>query len=117
MIFKISPVCLLVVVCLIFTNTSWGQEPAKTIPDGTDGSVLVIRTEDSLAKKLPANEFDGSLSTFKIGLGYIHDAVTYIQSDVFKQQMDSAGLAFDPMFKVRDFRILGRGVLKTKRPI
>jgi phosphate-selective porin OprO/OprP len=70
-----------------------------------------------MTKKLPPNEFDGSFSTFKIGLGYIHDGATYIKSDVFQKQLDSAGLVMDPMFKLRDFRILGSGVFKTKRTI
>ena len=57
---------------------------------------LAVRPADPLTKKLPPNEFDGSYSTFKIGLGYIRGAATYSQNAVFKQQMDSAGLAFDP---------------------
>ena len=32
---------------------------------------LAVRPADPLTKKLPPNEFDGSYSTFKIGLGYI----------------------------------------------
>src|SRR5215204_266949 len=107
----------LVVLFLLHPFLSFSQKELKTVPDGTDGSTLTIRPSDSIEKKLPPNEFAGSLSTFKIGLGYIHDGVTYKQSDVFKQQLDSAGLVFDPKFQVRDFRILGSGVLRTKRSI
>src|SRR4029079_13571592 len=35
----------------------------------------------------------------------------------FNKQLDSAGLEMNPMFKLRDFRVLGSGVLKTKRLI
>lgn len=100
---------------VLFTCNAFGQETPKTSPDGTDGSSHTEHPADSIAKQLPPNEFNGSLSTFKIGLGYIHDAVTYIQSETFKRQIDSAGLEMDPMLKARDFRILGSGVLDTKR--
>ncbi|HEX5024750.1 MAG TPA: porin, partial [Agriterribacter sp.] len=60
---------------------------------------------------------EGSYSTFNIGLGYIQDFVAYDQSKVFKQQMDSAGLTMNADSKPRDFRILGSGVLRTKRMI
>lgn len=96
---------------------SIGQEQPKKVPDGTEGLFLTVRPTDSAVKKLPPNEFDGSYSTFKIGLGYIHDFATYSESPIFKQQMDSAGLKLDDYSKPRDFRILGSGVLKTKRLI
>jgi phosphate-selective porin OprO and OprP len=94
---------------------STGQEK-KTIPNGSDGLSLTVLPNDSASKKLPPNEFNGSYSTFKIGVGYIHDAVTYSKSKEFNQQLDSAGLEMDPMIKVRDFRVLGSGAFKTKRP-
>ena len=96
-------------------SPSFSQE--KTIPDGTEGVVLVVPPKDSLVQKLPGNEFDGKYSNFKIGLGYILDYVTYSQDDVFKAQMDSANLVLDPKWQTRDFRILGSGALKTKRTI
>ena len=105
------------VIAILSAYLSYAQEPAKTVPNGTDGLILTIPPDDSLVKKLPPNEFNGALSTFKIGLGYIHDGATYVESDVYKRQMDSAGLEMDPQFKLRDFRILGSGVLKTKRSI
>jgi phosphate-selective porin OprO/OprP len=94
----------------------YGGDTVKLVPDGTEGVLLVLRRDDASVKKLPPNEFDGSASTFRIGMGYIHDGTTYKQSDEFKRQMDSAGLDVHSQFKVRDFRILGSGVMKgTKR--
>ena len=92
----------------------------KTVPDGTEGVDHVIHGIDSITGKpesLPANEFENDKSTFKIGLGYIHDFVAYAQDDIFRQQMDSLDINLDPTFKLRDFRILGSGRLKTKRTI
>ena len=68
----------------------------KIVPDGTTGILLEVGPDDYLKEKRPANEFEGSLSTMRVGLGYIMDAATYSQDAVFKKQMDSAGLAFDP---------------------
>jgi len=108
---------LLVAVILILPDLSYCQTPNKTVPDGTEGVVHIIRPVDSMAKKLPPNEFEGSVSTFKVGLGYILDGTTFKQSSVFKQQMDSAGLVFKSKIETRDFRLLLSGVLKTKRMI
>src|SRR6478735_6849358 len=86
------PAVCLTVAFLLSSALLFGQDTAKIIPDGTDGSTLILHPVDPLTKKLPPNEFDGSYSTFKLGLGYIGDAATYSQDAVFKQQMDSAGL-------------------------
>lgn len=102
---------------ITFSNLH-AQDSTKILPDGTDGSVFVNPGVDSITgkpKNQSPNVFDNSYSTFKVGLGYIHDFVTYNESKVFKQQMDSAGFNLGPAFKVRDFRILASGVLKTKR--
>jgi phosphate-selective porin OprO and OprP len=109
-------IALLMFFIYILPGVSRGQEP-KTVPNGTDGLLLTVPPHDSLSKKLPPNEFDGSYSTFKIGVGFIYDVVAYSQNKIFKQQMDSAGLSLDAKGQTRDFRILGSGVLKTKRTI
>jgi len=101
---------------LLFANKSFCQE-TKQVPNGTDGLMLNVPPVDSTVKKMPPNEFVGSAATFKIGIGYIHDAVTYVKSDEFNKQLDSAKLSMDPMIKVRDFRVLGSGVFRTKRPL
>ncbi len=93
----------------------------KTIPNGTDGTVFRYHQSGSRPgkrKKESPTEFSNSYSTFKVGLGYIQDFVAYRESNVFKQQMDTAGFNLLPKFQVRDFRILASGVIKnTKRLI
>ena len=97
------------------TGPKKGGDTIKVVPDGTEGVELAVRSEETKARQLPANEFMGSYSTFRIGMGYIGDFTTHIMSAEFKQQMDSAGLDVVTKYKTRDFRILGSGVLKTKR--
>ncbi|HEX6848680.1 MAG TPA: porin [Chitinophagaceae bacterium] len=121
-----SPVFLLVMALFLLINQSHGQDqkpPAdstakKIYPDGTTGLILEVGPDDYLKKeKKPPNEFEGTYSTFRIGLGYIADAATYRQNAAFKKQMDSAGLAFDSKIETRDFRIFASGIIKTKRTL
>ena len=95
----------------------YSQEKEKIVPNGTEG---IMDTVDAATGKIvnpKANDFDGSITTFRIGLGFIYDFTTYAQNEVFKEQMNIAGIELDPRSKTRDFRILGSGVLKTKRSI
>ena len=122
---KTLPLIFLTVAAFLLSAIlTYGQETkkdtTKTLPDGTEGLVFTPRPIDSVlinAKKtLAPNEFEGTHSTFRIGFGYIGDATTYVQDDVFKRQMDSLGLSLDSKFSTRDFRILGSGrFLKSKR--
>ena len=107
-----------IVLFLLLAFDVYGQE--KILPDGTDGLTFTVHKGDSMTGRIKnpdPNEFDGTYSTFKIGLGLIYDFANYAQNDVFRQQMDSAGYSLGPTFKLRDFRILGSGRLKTNRMI
>jgi phosphate-selective porin OprO/OprP len=107
-------------VLVALPGVIYSQDTTKVLPNGTDGLLFQPRAADStfIRKKsdLAPNEFEGTYSTFRIGLGYIGDATAYSQDKVFRQQMDSAGLNLTPAFKTRDFRILASGrFLKLKR--
>jgi phosphate-selective porin OprO/OprP len=89
----------------------------KIVPDGTEGILYAVDSNTGQTKNPQKNDFDGPVSTFRIGLGLIYDFTAYSQSDEFKQQMDSAKLNLSPNGRLRDFRVLGSGVFKTKRPL
>jgi phosphate-selective porin OprO/OprP len=110
-------IVLLMIIIHTLPCLSYAQDTLRRVPDGSEGLFLTVRPKDSLIKKLPPNEFEGSYSSFRIGLGYIHDFAAYSYNTVFKQQLDSAGLSMNAASKPRDFRILGSGLLKTKRQI
>jgi phosphate-selective porin OprO/OprP len=101
------------------SNTMHAQDPVKQVPNGTDGLMLDVRNDSTknVVKALPVNEFEGKVAAFRIGMGMIYDFGTYAQSDVFKQQMDSANLTVAPAAKLRDFRVLGSLRFKTKRDL
>src|SRR5687768_16099779 len=106
------------ILLLLTSRQSFSQQDTtKKIPDGTDGLLLSVHPTDSAIKKLPPNEFEGSKASFKIGMGLIYDYTTYIQSDVFKEQMSIGEYTIEPKVKLRDFRIMGSGRFKTKRSL
>src|SRR5689334_6649022 len=108
---------LVMMVLLIRPLSIYSQEKEKLVPNGTEGIVDTVDANTGKMVNPKANDFDGSISTFRIGVGFIYDFTTYAQSEVFKEQMNTAGIVLDPRSKTRDFRILGSGVLKTKRNI
>lgn len=122
----ISQTIMLVLLLLVIPGISRGQkdttgqrDTVKIIPDGTEGVVHVVHADSGAikTKSLPPNEFEGAYSTFRVGFGYIHDFAAHIQSNTFKEQMDSANLDVETKLKLRDFRILASGRLKTKRTL
>ena len=67
--------------------------------------------EEPRRKVVTWNEWDWSVSTFRIGFGFLGDAAAYSQDAESKQQLtmkDDVGL--------RDFRLIFRGRFKTERP-
>src|SRR5204863_8573276 len=89
----------------------------KLVPNGTEGIIDTVDAATGKIKNPKANDFDGSITTFRIGVGFIYDFTAYAQSDVYNEQMNIAGIEHGPRSKTRDFRILGSGVFKTKRAI
>lgn len=100
------------------------QEPVLSqvtpgeIPDGTQGETMVIHDADTVKPRVTLdnwNEFDGPLTTLKIGVGFLLEYAGFLQDEAGKQQMDSADADLEPAFEVRDFRIMMSGRFKTKR--
>lgn len=58
------------------------------------------------------NEFDGPVSTFRFGMGFLVDGATYAQDANSKQQF-----SMSPDAGLRDFRLLFNGRFKTRRPL
>lgn len=58
------------------------------------------------------NEYDGPISTFRYGYGFLVDFADYSQDDDAKQQVKAKADA-----GVRDFRLLFKGRFKTARPL
>lgn len=117
--FYVVSILSILLILLLLPQKSFSQEEKK-VPDGTEGLDLTVPVIDSTTGKatnLEKNEANTSFSTVRVGLGYIHDFVTYAQDDVFKEQMDSANLRLVPKGKLRDFRILASGTFKTKREL
>jgi len=113
---RAKSVWLTLIILLIYSRI-YSQEKEKVVPIGTDGLTETIDSATGKIANPKANDFDGPLTTFRIGVGFIYDFTTYAQSEEFKEQMGIANVVLDARTKTRDFRILGSGVLKTKRTI
>src|SRR6478672_4431719 len=107
----------LLLIILLIHSRLYSQEKEKIVPNGTEGIMDTVDAATGKTVHPKANDFDGSLTTFRIGVGFIYDLTAYSQSEEFKEQMGIANVNLDARSKTRDFRVLGSGVLKTKRPI
>jgi phosphate-selective porin OprO/OprP len=58
------------------------------------------------------NEYDGPITTFRIGYGFLLEAMTFAQDGTSKEQV-----SMEPGVGVRDFRLLFSGRFKTKRSV
>ena len=113
-LFKIALVCLAII---LQQYESFGQEK---IPDGTEGELLEVVKSDTVPEHWKDKRwrlFPGKFTTFKFGGGFLYEFAGYTQDGNSKRQMDSIGTELEPAFKVRDFRIVGSGQLRTKRAI
>jgi phosphate-selective porin OprO/OprP len=80
------------------------------VPDGTEGETMEVSKNEKVLVSNHWYEFDGKYSTLKIGGGILYDFVTYSQDEVSKEQIE-----LTPEIKLRDFRVIAGGKIKTKR--
>lgn len=106
---------LAALLLLLAPHPSHGQNSSAASPDSTSQSTLVAEAEgeDAPRRKLVKwNEFEGPFTTIRLGAGFLYEAAAYAQDEESKQQFD-----LEPAGKVRDFRLIFSGRLKTKRSI
>lgn len=109
---------LLFTLSIALYQVSFSQEEQKVVPDGTEGEVIpVIDSANPKPKKDRWRLFNGRITTIKLGGGFLYEMAAYHQDDNSKKQMDSLGTPLETGFKVRDFRFVVSGQLKTKRTI
>jgi len=99
------------------------KEPTPTKPTNTGATAaapspsvinkpLEAGEDDEQAPPRKWNEYDGPLTTFRFGFGYLLDFATYAQDETSKKQV-----TMNPGTAVRDSRILFRGRAKTDFPL
>lgn len=89
---------LLFVFFLLTVDQVLSQISPGVIPDGTQGETMKINDADTIPQRLSFenwNQFDGPLSTLKIGGGFLYEFAGYLQDEAGKQQMDSADIELD----------------------
>ena len=118
--FSRQVIILLMIFSVVPFLKSFSQDTAKNIPDGTEGEMFQTPQKDTA--KQTWNEkrwrlFKGKLTTFKLGAGFLYEYAAFSQDKNSKSQMDSLGTPLKDQFKVRDFRVLFSGQIKSKREI
>ncbi len=109
----LSKTVFVLAVMLVSNINLFSQDSDRVvIPDGTEGETMTVSKNDSVLSTSKWYEFDGKVSTLKLGGGLLYDFVTYIQDDVSKDQ-----IRLTPDIKLRDFRFIMSGKIKTKRQI
>jgi len=100
-------------VCLTAAARAEQPEPPAPAP-AIDKSADMpdVEGEEPRRKLVKWNEYDGPYSTFRFGFGFLVDYVDYIQDAESEQQF-----TLDEDTGLRDFRLLFKGKLKTKRPM
>lgn len=101
---------LLMCLLMIAPRELFCQDTTQVIPDGTQGETMKIGKVDTVLTLRNWYEFDGALSTLKLGGGFLYEYATYVQDEVSKEQ-----IKMEPDFKVRDFRVTMSGRVKVKR--
>jgi phosphate-selective porin OprO/OprP len=110
---------MLFVVFFLLTGGLNGQEK-DLIPDGTQGEELEVVKSDSSRLKWKEKRwrlFNGKITTFKFGGGFLYDFAAFAPDENSRKQMDSLGTPLESKFKVRDFRLIASGQFKTRRTI
>jgi hypothetical protein len=70
----LPPACLLVFSLLIAPGQALCQDSILVVPDGTQGETFKINKADTIPRPLTFenwNQFDGSLTTLRIGGGFL----------------------------------------------
>jgi phosphate-selective porin OprO/OprP len=98
----------------LLPRTARAQAPAVTTEATLDstsdaGEADAVEPKRKLVKW---NEYDGPLSTLRVGYGFLIDFSTFSQDQASKQQV-----SMSPDAGVRDFRLLFKGRFKTKRAV
>jgi phosphate-selective porin OprO and OprP len=111
---------VLIFIALCQPGEAFCQDTSKYIPDGTQGELMKDPNPDTLRfgqRFKDWNEFDGPLTTLRIGGGFLYEYATFSQDEKGKAQMDSAHIDLNPGVKVRDFRVTLSGKFKFKRAV
>jgi phosphate-selective porin OprO/OprP len=119
-LYPFSGIVYFFTISFIIPVKGMSQDSADLIPDGTQGEQLEVLKNDSSKQKWRDKRwrlFNGRFTTFKFGGGFLTDCVAYSQDENSKKQMDSLGTPLEPEVKIRDFRVVASGQLKTKRVI
>jgi phosphate-selective porin OprO/OprP len=89
---------------------SWEAASDSTVVETMEAGGATVA--EPKRKLIDWNDFEGPLLTIHWGLGFLVEGAAYAQDEQSRNQFD-----LSPAWKVRDFRFLLKGKIKTERPI
>lgn len=103
-----------IVIILAMAPTSSRSEDSSrgATPDSTIDTTAEAPEAAPRRKLVKWNEYDGPVTTFRLGVGFLYDFATFAQDGESEQQVE-----MEPDMAVRDFRLIFGGRFKTKRPL
>jgi len=108
---------LLILTMIIFLslNISHGQEAGEATSDTTITETMQAggaAVDEPKRRLIDWNDFEGPLLTFHWGTGFLVEWAAYAQDEASRNQF-----SLYPVWKIRDFRLLLSGRIKTERRI
>ena len=99
---------------VVLAGAARGQSRSEAAPATVDTTVEAGEADAEVPRRrlVKWNEYDGPVTTLRLGFGFLVDAATYSQDQESKDQV-----TVEPDVGVRDFRLLLNGRFKTKRSI
>lgn len=99
---------------LAVPSAARGQAQVEATPATVDTTVEAGESGAEVPRRrlVKWNEYDGPITTVRLGYGFLLDLATYSQNEESQQQ-----IAMEPGIGVRDSRLLLNGRFKTKRDI
>ncbi|WP_152616897.1 OprO/OprP family phosphate-selective porin [Flavihumibacter solisilvae] len=92
------------------------QEVKDTVPDGTQGEILTKKNTTDFGKTdKPWNQINFGFTTFRFGVGALFEYAAFGMDKTANEQSDSIGYDPETGYKLRDFRVLLSGQVKSKR--
>jgi phosphate-selective porin OprO/OprP len=99
---------------IVVPRAARSQSQVEATPATLDSTVAAGEADAETPRRrlVKWNEYDGPVSTIRLGGGFLYDFATYSQNEDSKQQV-----AMEPDIGLRDLRLVLSGRFKTQRPI
>ncbi len=109
---NLSAAGIIMLLLALAPTSSRSEDSSAATPDSTIDTTAEAPEPAPRRKLVKWNEYDGPVTTVRLGIGFLYDFATFAQDDESKQQLE-----MEPGHDLRDFRFIFGGRFKTERPL